>query len=425
MLESLASRRARVARALALDREVLLVGAGRPVPLPENTDQTYPFRAHSEYVYLAGLECAGAILAFDPLGGANEGWFSFVPEVTEDERVWEGREQPPGRPLATFEAWLTARRTRPLLVLGEAPAGLAPDLARTARAREALLQARRAKDAGEIVLLRQAAEATAAGYAAVGPLIRPGISERLLQIELEAAFARAGAGGTGYGTLVGTGPNAAVLHFAPTSRTARPGEFVLIDAGAEVQRYVCDVTRTFAVGEASAFQRDLHRVVLEAEEKAIARCRPGVEWSDIHRGAAIDLVAGLVAMGLMRGEPASLVDNAAHLLFFPHGIGHMVGLGVRDASGLAPGRARSGDPALRTLRTDMPLEPGYVMTVEPGVYFIPTLLCDPARREKFRDAVNWELVDRHLGIGGVRIEDNVLITHEGCEVLTQAIPKSL
>jgi Xaa-Pro aminopeptidase len=178
-------------------------------------------------------------------------------------------------------------------------------------------------------------------------------------------------------------------------------------------------------GEPSAFQRDLHQVVLQAEEQAIARCRPGVEWRDIHRAAAVDLVAGLVSMGVMRGDPESLVAQTAHMLFFPHGLGHMVGLGVRDAGGMAPGRTRSSDPALRNLRTDLPLEPGFVMTVEPGLYFIPPLLCDPVRREKFRGAVNWDLVDQHLEIGGVRIEDNVLITAEGHEVLTAAIPKTL
>ena len=426
MLESLAARRARVARSLPLDREVVLIGAGRPVPLPENTDQVYPFRAHTEYAYLAGLECPGGVLAYDPLEGPERGWRSFVPEVTEDERVWEGREPwPGGASMTALEPWLVLRANRPLVMLGQPLTGVPFDMGRTAAMREALLHARRPKDAQEIRLLRRAAAATAAGYAAILPHLQPGATERALQIELEAAFFRGGATRTGYDSIVGTGPNSAVLHFSPTARAARRGEFVLIDAGAEVDRYVCDVTRTYVAGEPSGFQKDLYQVVLAAEERAIARCRPGAEWRDIHRAAAVDLVSGLVEMGIMIGDPESLVERTAHVLFFPHGLGHLVGLGVRDASGMALGRSRSTEPALRNLRTDLPLEPGYVITVEPGLYFIPPLLRDAARREKFRDAVNWDLVDAHLETGGVRIEDNVLITPDGNDVLTAAIPKTL
>lgn len=427
MLEQLAGRRARIARALGLEREILLVAAGQPVPLPENTDQTYPFRAHAEYLYLAGLECPGGMLAFDPAQGPEQGWKSFTPDVTQDQRVWEGREPWPGAssPLAMFDAWLGARSGRPIVNLGAPLSAVVPDAEATGRAREKLRHARRPKDADEVALLRRAAAATAAGYAAVRPLIKPGVNERALQIELEAAFFRGGGTATGYGTIVGTGPNSAVLHFSPTARAAKAGEFVLIDAGAEVDRYVCDVTRTYVAGQPDAFQRDLYAAVLAAEENAIARCKPGAEWRDIHRGAALDLTAALVAMGVMRGASESLVEQTAHLLFFPHGIGHMVGLGVRDASGPAPGRARPTEPALRNLRTDLPLAPGYMMTVEPGIYFIPALLQDAERREKHRDAVNWELVEKHIGVGGVRIEDNVLITADGCDVLTAAIPKTL
>jgi Xaa-Pro aminopeptidase len=428
MLETptFSARRARVASALGLERELLVIGAGRPVPLPENTDQCYPFRTHSEYLYLAGTDCPGGVLGFDPLDGPADGWVSFVPGVTEAERVWEGRRQPPGRLITGLESWLATRGGRAIAALGEPVRGVAGDPDATKSARDALLHARRPKDAEEIALLRRAAGATAAGYATVAPLIVPGASERALQIEIEAAFFRAGGTTTGYGTIVATGPNAAVLHFNPTARTAGEGEFVLVDAGAEIDRYVCDVTRTYIAGTPTPFQRDLHQLVLEAEERAIARCINGAEWRDIHFAAAVDLTAGLVAMGIMRGDPQSLVEQTAHLLFFPHGIGHMVGLGVRDASGLAPGRKRPTEPALKNLRSNMPLLPGYVMTVEPGIYFIPAILEDPARREKHRDAVAWSRVGELLPIGGVRIEDNVLITESGPpENLTAAIPKAL
>lgn len=421
---TLQRRRARVAGLLPLDDGLLLAGAGEPIPLPEGTDQTYPFRAHSEYFYLAGGEYAGGVVAFDPRDGGTDGWVSFVPVVSEGERVWEGKTQPPGEPLDRLTDWLATRAGRPVAVLGAPVPGVIADAALTRRVREHFTHARRPKDPAEIALLRRTAAATAAGYAAIRRQLRPGVTERALQIELEAEFFRHGAARTGYGTIVGTGPNAAVLHFEPGARAARDGEFVLIDAGAEIDRYVIDVTRTYVVGAPSAFQRDLYQVVLDAQVRAIDRCVAGAEWRDVHLATAVDLTAGLVAMGVMRGDPGSLVEQEAHTLFFPHGLGHMLGLGVRDAGGLLPGRTKDPRPGLRTLRIDLPLEPGYLVTVEPGLYFIPALLDDPARRARFRDCVNWELADTHRDTGGVRIEDNILVTSGAPENLTAAIPKT-
>ena len=426
MNDFLSARRARAAAALSpqLGDAILLVGAGDPVPLPENTDQTYPFFSHAEYFYLAAQECPGGVIAFDPHDGDRDGWRSFVPDITEGERVWEGRTQAPGDSLATLEPWLARRRHRPVALLGAPLPGIRADDALTVRAREHLKHARRPKDLHEIATLRRSATATAAGYTALCEHLRPSVTERALQIELEAGFFRAGATHTGYHSIVGIGSNAAVLHFSPTSRAARDGDFVLVDAGAAIDRYVTDVTRTYVAGTPSAFQRDLFQIVLAAEERAIARCVPGAEWTAIHLAAAVELTAGLVDIGVMRGAPESLVEQEAHTLFFPHGIGHMVGLGVRDASGVALGRTKDPRPSMRTLRMDLPLAPGYVVTIEPGLYFIPPLLNDPKRRERFRDAVNWTLVEQHLHLGGVRIEDNLLITDGAPENLTAAIPKN-
>jgi Xaa-Pro aminopeptidase len=419
----LSDRRHRVAATLPLGDALLLVGAGEPVPLPENSDQTSPFRAHAEYVYLAGLDHEGGVIAYDP---RDRGWTSFVPIVTEAARVWEGRTQLPGIPLTELPAWLAARSGRAVAALGAPLAGVTADASLSGVMRAHFHHARRPKDDAELALLRRAATATAAGYAAVQAELRPGRTERQLQIELEAAFFRAGGDRPGYGSIVGSGPNAAVLHVDPSDRAFGPGEFVLIDAGAEVSRYVCDVTRTYVVGDApTPFQRDLYQIVLSAQQRAIAACRPGEEWKEIHLRCAVDLTAGLIELGVMHGAAESLVEQEAHTLFFPHGLGHLVGLGVRDASGTLPDRPKDPRPCLRTLRTDLPLAPGYVITVEPGLYFIPALLNDPVRRERFRDCVNWAIAEQHLGIGGVRIEDNLVITTGEPENLTAAIPRML
>ncbi|MGH2836075.1 MAG: M24 family metallopeptidase, partial [Solirubrobacteraceae bacterium] len=224
-------------------------------------------------------------------------------------------------------------------------------------------------------------------------------------------------------TIIGGGGNSAVLHFAPSSRPFGTGELVLIDAGAQYRGYTSDVTRTYPVGgELSGAQQEIHAIVHRAEQAAIDHCRPGVEWRDVHRVAALSIAEGLAAMGLLNGDPTGLVESGAAWLFFPHGIGHLVGLGVRDAGG-TPLRERRDEPKpYPNLRINLPLEHGFVVTVEPGIYFVPAILNDPENRRRHRDAVSWDAVDRLLGFGGVRIEDDVLITGSGHEVLTGEVP---
>ena len=418
----LSQRRTRVAAAWDLKDDVVLIGAGEAISVPGGADQTYPFIAHSEYFWLTDRETPGGVLAFDP----NDGWTDFVPAVSEAERVWEGRTDAPGTPLPELAGWLAARRGRRLVALGVPLPGLPAEAARVAEVREALTHARRPKDAVEMTRIRDAARATEAGFEAAVRSIRPGASERAIQGELESAFFRAGGDRTAYGTIVGEGSNSGVLHFTPGARVVAAGDNVLIDAGAEIGRYCADVTRTYRAGSADAgLFRDLYAVVLGVEERAVARCVPGAEWRDVHLSAALEIADGLVRIGLLRGDPATLLERDTVALFFPHGLGHMVGLGVRDASGYLPGRARSTRPGLSMLRTDLPLEAGYVITVEPGVYFIPALLRDPARRALHRDAVAWSKVDALLDFGGIRIEDDVHVTAAAPENLTVAIPKDL
>jgi Xaa-Pro aminopeptidase len=243
-----------------------------------------------------------------------------------------------------------------------------------------------------------------------------------VQIELEAAFFRNGADFLAFETIVGSGPNSAVLHSRPRGRSFADGELVLIDAGGEYRGYASDVTRTYPVsGEFTAEQQELYAIVHSASVRATACCTAGTEWRDVHRAAALVIAEGLVEFGLMRGDPESLVERGAQSLFFPHGIGHMVGLGVRDAGEVLPGRHPPEDEFPR-LRVDLPLLPGHVFTVEPAIYFVPAVLNDEELRERHHDTVDWEHAERLLGFGGIRIENNVLITEERPEVLTQDIP---
>jgi Xaa-Pro aminopeptidase len=416
----LARRRHAVAEAWNLSDEIVLIGAGERVPVPGRRDRMYPFRAHSEYLYLTDRERPGGMLAFD----AYDGWFDFVTPVTRDERLWEGARDDvqDGRPASELEGWRAERRGRPLACLGAPVAGVAGDETLATELRYALNHVRRQKDELELARMGVAERATGAGFAAIRPLLVPGKTERQVQIELEAEFFRNGADSLAFDTIIGGGPNAAVLHFPPSQRPFADGELILIDAGGEYRGYASDITRTYPVsGELTPEQAALYAVVRRAGLAAIASCTPGTEWRDVHRTAALIIAEGLVDFGLLRGEPESLVEQGAQAIFFPHGIGHMVGLGIRDAGEVLKGRPQREDEFPR-LRMDLPLLPGHVVTVEPGIYFVPALLNDPEFRQRHHDAVDWDQAERMLDFGGIRIEDDVLITDDGPDVLTADVP---
>jgi Xaa-Pro aminopeptidase len=413
-------RRRAAAERWALDDQVVLVGAGDRIPVPGRGDRTYPFRAHSEYLYLTDRERPGGVLAFDP----HDGWVDFVVPVTRDERLWEGAAdgEPDGVPVAGLAAWLEERKGRPVACLGAAVPEVASEGRLEADLRYGLNHVRRQKDAVELERMRAAERATRAGFAHAAALIEPGMSERELQVELEAAFLRGGADSLAFDTIVGSGPNSAVLHFPPSSRRFADGDLVLVDAGAECRGYDSDVTRTYpASGRFTPEQQELHAIVAAACDRATERCVAGTEWLDVHRTAALVIAEGLVEFGLLRGEPESLVERGAQALFFPHGVGHMVGLGIRDAGEVLRGREPPED-AFPRVRVDLPLLPGHVFTVEPGIYVVPALLDDPGLRERHREAVDWERAESMRGFGGIRIENDVLITEDGNEVLTAGVP---
>lgn len=418
--QRISERRSRTVENWNLIDEIVLVGCGAPIGLPGGADQCYEFRPHPEYRWLAEETRPGSVLAFDP----REGWTRFTPAVSEAERVWDGiSEEPEGPFIEDLMTWLETRRGRKLAFLGSPTEDLAYDEALTATLRDKLMQARRPKDFGEIETMRRASFATKAGHDAARKFIRPGVTERQIQIEMEAAFARAGADRPGYHSIVGTGPNSVVFHFTPSHRPVAPNDVVLIDAGAEVDGYVIDVTRTYSAdGRFTPSQQDVYDILLESQRKACDRCRVGMEWLEFHTRCALDLADGLARIGVFKGSAQSAVETEAFALFMPHGIGHMVGLGVRDASGAAPGRSGENKAAGVRVRCDLPLEEGYVMTVEPGIYFIPALLNDPERREKFAEEIDWAVVDGYLDFGGMRIEDNMLVTDGDPVNLTIEIP---
>ncbi len=224
-----------------------------------------------------------------------------------------------------------------------------------------------------------------------------------------------------------------VLHNESYANTLSAADMLLIDSGAESRRcYASDVTRTFPVnGHFEPQQRDIYEVVLAAQLAAITTASPEVTNRDVHLMAARTIASGLTDVGLMRGDPDAAVEAGAHALFFPHGIGHMLGLDVHDMEdlgdevGYPAGESRSTQFGLNALRLARRLEPGFVITVEPGIYFIPALIDRWRAEGRHADFIRYDKVQAFRGFGGVRIEDDVLITETGSRVLGPGIPKSV
>jgi Xaa-Pro aminopeptidase len=422
----------------------VLVPSGVPVPIA-GTDQVHDFHAHAEHYYLAGSAGPGSVLAFDE----TDGWRLFARTSSIEELVWTNAPPAPEAlarttgldrvdPIENLVPWLERRRGEPVAVIGnrdlldhpgryrlEGFSRLEIDIDEETSARlgDAVSELRRAKDVDELALMRAAAEASVAGHLHAIRNAREGWTERAYQVEIEAEMFRNGGDRTAYGSIVGAGSNGAVLHFGPGSREFRNGQIVLCDAAAEVAGYAADVTRTFPVGPRfEGIQADLYDLVYGTQQEAISAAAPGVEYRDLHLAASRSIAAGLVDLGLLRGNPDALVDADAHALFFPHGLGHMLGLATHDAGGCLAGREPSDRFGLKYLRADLPLQPNYVVTIEPGIYFIPALLNDPERRERYGDMVNWEMAERLIEFGGIRIEDDVLITPSGAQVLSGGLP---
>jgi Xaa-Pro aminopeptidase len=224
-----------------------------------------------------------------------------------------------------------------------------------------------------------------------------------------------------------------VLHNESYHHQLQPGDLLLADVGAETPNgWAADITRTWAVsGKFSSTQKDIYEVVLKAHDDCIAQLRPGVEYQDIHLLAASVIATGLVDLGILKGKPEDLVAMDAHALFFPHGVGHLLGLDVHDmedlgdVAGYEPERTRSDRFGLGYLRLNRPLQSGMLVTIEPGFYQVPAILNDANFCQKYRYVVNWERLAQFADVRGIRIEDDVLITESGVEVLTGELPTKI
>jgi Xaa-Pro aminopeptidase len=414
---AISERKRRTALALNTvlkDEDTVLIYSGTPIQKPGGHDQTYPFLPHPDYFWISGSRRPYGVSAYSK----TEGWIDFVLPVTREEKIWEGGASViAGRDLADLSAWVAKRNPKRVFNLT-----FESEDAEWHQIKEVYNRERRKKDQEEAELVRKLAGIANAGYQKIKSTIRPGISERQIQLDYESAVLYAGAEKFPYDSIVGTGSNSAILHAIPTMRIVKDHDHVLIDAGADLHDYCVDITRVFpANGKKSDRLKTIYDLVHKAQVECIKMCVPGVHWKDVHLKAATIMAQGLVDLKIFNVSAEEAVASSAISVFFPHGVGHMVGLRVRDVGG--PHNPSPKKYAGARLRVDMTLEENHLMTVEPGLYFIEALLHDAETRRTFSDQVNWQEAEKWLDFGGVRIEDDILVTSKGPVNLTEAVEK--
>lgn len=428
--------------------------------LPGNNDvaynykgNTYPhFRQDSTFLYYFGLQHAGMAALLDADSGEAA---LFGDDLTLEDVVWMG----PHPTVAELAAKVGVSKTAPFEKVGEElsrakAAGRAihflppyryrnmhqlqqwlgiPPEDQSGQASVALIKAvvsqRAHKSAEEVAEMEKALDITREMHLAVMRGAKPGVREQELAGIAEGIAVSHG-GGLSYPVILSI--NGHILHNHDHGNILKAGDLLLGDFGAETAgRYAGDITRTIPVGGAfSARQKDIYQIVLNAEMEAIAACRPGIQYRDIHLQAARNMAEGLKALGLMKGDLGEAVAQGAHALFFPHGLGHMIGLDVHDMEDLGENYVGYSDKVRRSaqfgtayLRLARELEPGFAFTVEPGIYFIPELIDQWRAEKKFEAFINYDAVDAYRRFGGIRVEDNVFITETGHRVLGTPIPK--
>ena len=296
---------------------------------------------------------------------------------------------------------------------------------------KAVIAQRSVKSTAEVSEIEAALKVTRKMYLSAMKMTRPGLYERDIAGMIDG-IALAGGGAPAFPTILTV--DSQILHNHFHGNRMERGRFLVIDAGAESElHYASDITRTIPVsGKFSSKQKDIYDIVLRTQEQAIKAIKPGVPYRKAHLSAALTITAGLKDLGLMKGEPGDAVNQGAHALFFPHGLGHMLGLDVHDMENLGENHVgydesfkRSDQFGLAYLRLAKDLQPGYVLTVEPGIYFIPALIDSWKKDKKHTAFINYPRVEEYKDFGGVRIEDNVLITNEGARILGPKIPKTL
>ncbi len=399
-----------------------------------NGDWNYTFRQCSYFLYLTGVVRTNHLLLLDT---KTKKAHLFIPDLDEKYRLWTGKQLTKqaakkiygveaAHYLSEFDKILKqlGRKHKTLYALPNTndflkhhPTRLNKDFKKLVDAFDLI---RSIKDSEEIKLTQKACEITHKAFEAAMRAIAPGKLEWEIQAALEAEYKRNGVIFLAFDSIIPSGQNASILHYVNNDAKLKKGDLLLIDAGCEWQGYAADVTRTFPIsGKFATKQKQIYQIVLDAQKQCIAHIKEGAYTPDLHKMTAKNLMSGLVKLGIIKKgfDLNDLYEKEIHRLFFPHGTGHLLGLDVHDVGALKKHN-------IKNLRTVVKLKAGMIFTVEPGIYFIEAIFDSPQKRKKFAKYINWKKADSYRSVGGVRIEDDVLVTKTGCTNLTH-LPKEI
>ncbi len=443
-------------------RLMSMVGSGIII-LPGNVEQPFnyqgncfPFRQDSTFLYYIGVDMPGLVAVLDCDSGMER---LYADSYTMDDIIWTGpmpsvsdlaRRSGIGHPCAKkylggifnmlgkrnfhylrpYQKEIALYMSDLMGISVEAVmAGQSEKLAR------AVAKMRKIKTDLEIAELGKAASATAAMHREAMWLLGSAaeMGKQLAERDVMAAMSGVALGRGYYHSFAPiVTVHGEVFHNHGYQETLRKGQLLLMDAGCEsLEHYAGDMTRTLPVGgKFSKRQKDIYDIVCSANEYVAKSARPGISWSDMHDRAARVIASGLKDLGLMRGDTDDIVQKGAYALFFPHGLGHLLGLDVHDMEPLGEDLVGYSNALRRStlfgkncLRFGLPLEEGMAITDEPGIYFIPQLIDMWHEKGMFSNFINYDKVEAYKGFGGIRIEDDLLITASGCRVLGNPLPR--
>lgn len=428
---------------------VLLLGNGDS---PMNyADNTYHFRQDSSFLYLFGLDIKNLVAVIDIDSGEE---IIFGDNVRIEDIIWMGPQIPlkekaekvgvvkteSFNELHSFigKAISSGRKIHFLPPYNAESKLLLNDLIGISVSKlkayssveliKALVDLRSVKEMQEIAEIRKACAVGYQMHVTAMKMAKIGAWEQTIAGAIEG-IALAGGGMAAFPVILSQ--NGETLHNHDHSQTLQKGRLMLVDAGAEVKsHYASDYTRTTPIGgRFTTKQREIYDIVLSANNYGRELTKPGVTYLSVHMAAAELIVSGLNALGLMKGDVKEAVQSGAHALFFPHGFGHMLGLDVHDMENLGEQYLGYDDETQRIdqfgtayLRLGRKLKPGFVITNEPGIYFIPALI-EKWKAEKINtNFINFDRLEGYLDFGGIRLEDDILVTETGCEIIGDRIP---
>ncbi|TVR16432.1 MAG: aminopeptidase P family protein [Balneolaceae bacterium] len=420
------------------NQEGLIYLKGAEIMYRYGTDYEFPFRQESNFWYLTGVNepdyhavidiKSGEFHLFNPKRDAQFAvWHGRIKESAEIEELYKPDHLHLDNELLTV---LNNRKPEIIYCLDEEQAEFIEDLNREFRVdtetlADAITYCRSIKTEYELSCMSEAARINNIAHIEVMKALRPGMNEFETKALFDYHQKKHGLLQPAYSGIHAGGVNSAILHYTDNNQPIKDGDLYLIDAGYEYNGYASDVTRTFPVnGRFTGDQAAIYQVCLDALNKTIDAVAPGVKMEELHLAACRIILLGLKEIGIVKGNIESMMEENVFALFFPHGLGHFLGLDTHDVGGYPKGVDRIDRPGIRFLRVRRELMPGMVITIEPGIYFIPALLKPALENAVKARFLNREKIESLYNFGGIRIEDNLVITEDGVENLTD-VPKEI